>query len=162
MASWDPTELMLIFAIALIILGPRRLPEIASKIGGWVGKARRMTRVLKRQLEEELDMEQGLNVRPKIQAYVPPNDDDTFSPMHGSPSAAGKVGVDTTADAADGPQASVGTPPVSEAGLSDEPPPGPETGVAPEPDKAIGNSAVSDTAATDKTPSDDDGERRAN
>lgn len=90
MASWDPTELMLIFAIALIILGPKRLPEIANKVGGWVGKARRMTRVLKRQLEEELDIEKGLNVRPKIQAYVPPNDDDTFSPMH-PPAGAMKV-----------------------------------------------------------------------
>ncbi len=141
MASWDPTELMLIFAIALIVLGPRRLPEIASKIGGWVGKARRMTRVLKRQLEEELDMEQGLNVRPKIQAYVPPNDDDTFSPMHAAPNAAGKVGVDATGHAADGPQEAV-----SDASLSDEPAPPPEQ----EP-------SVADDAVTD-----DDGERTAN
>ncbi len=104
MASWDPTELMLIFAIALIILGPKRLPEIANKVGGWVGKARRMTRVLKRQLEEELDIEKGLNVRPKIEAYVPPNDDDTYSPMH-PPAGAMKVEaeVDSTETDAEAP-----------------------------------------------------------
>lgn len=90
MASWHSSELLLIFVIALIILGPQRLPEIANKVGHWVGKARRMTRILKRQLEEELDIEQGLNVRPKIQAYVPPNDDDTYSPMH-PPAGAMKV-----------------------------------------------------------------------
>ncbi len=98
MASWHPTELLLICAIALIILGPKRLPEIASKVGGWVGKARRMTRILKRQLEEELDIEKGLNIRPKIQAYVPPNDDDTFSPLH-SPASGIKVEAETEAPA---------------------------------------------------------------
>ena len=90
MASWHSTELLLIFVIALLILGPKRLPEIANTVGGWVGKARRMTRILKRQLEEEVDIEKGLNVRPKIQAYVPPSDDDTYSPMH-PPAGAMKV-----------------------------------------------------------------------
>ena len=132
MASWDPTELMLIFAIALIILGPKRLPEVASKIGGWVGKARRMTRVLKRQLEEELDIEKGLNVRPKIEAYVPPNDDDTYSPMH-PPAGAMKVEaeVDSSADAA----------------APDEQTDAPETPEQPE-------------AAADEAVTDDDGDRR--
>jgi Sec-independent protein translocase protein TatA len=39
------------------VRGPKRLPEIANKIGGWVGQARRMTRVMRRQLEEELEVE---------------------------------------------------------------------------------------------------------
>ncbi len=90
MSGIHATEFLLICVIALIILGPKRLPEVANKVGGWIGKARRMTRVLKRQLEEELDLEQGLNVRPKIQAYVPPNDDDTYSPAH-PPTGAMKV-----------------------------------------------------------------------
>ena len=132
MASWDPTELMLIFAIALIILGPKRLPEIANKIGGWVGKARRMTRVLKRQLEDELDMEQGLNVRPKIQAYVPPNDDDTYSPMH---PAEGAVKVDADVEAPDEQPDSPGEQPDAEP--------------------------QQEASAADEAVTDDDGDRRA-
>ena len=51
-------ELVLLMLIGLIVLGPERLPRIANQIGGWLGQARRMTRVMKRQLEEELDFNQ--------------------------------------------------------------------------------------------------------
>lgn len=112
MSGIHATEFLLICVIALIILGPKRLPEVANKVGGWVGKARRMTRVLKRQLEDELDLEQGLNVRPKIQAYVPPSDDDTFSPMHPpeggvkvEAETAGDVDADADADSVEQPEA---------------------------------------------------------
>ena len=49
-------ELVLLMIIGLVVLGPERLPRIANQIGGWLGQARRMTRVMKRQLEEELDL----------------------------------------------------------------------------------------------------------
>jgi len=54
MSGVSSAELLLLLVIGLIVLGPKRLPEIAHKIGGWVGQARRMTRVMKRQLDEEL------------------------------------------------------------------------------------------------------------
>ena len=54
MSGVSSAELLLLLVIGLIVLGPKRLPEIAHKVGGWVGQARRMTRVMKRQLEEEL------------------------------------------------------------------------------------------------------------
>lgn len=100
MVGIDFTEFLLIFVIGLIVLGPKRLPEVANKLGAWVGKARRMTRVLKRQLEEELDFEDELSARPKIAppAYVPPNDDDTYSPMH-APAPQTVAGVDVEIDA---------------------------------------------------------------
>ncbi len=72
---------MLIVLIGLIVLGPERLPRIANQIGNWLGQARRMTRVMKRQLEEELDVEKNLGFDPKNLVETP-NDDDTFSPMH--------------------------------------------------------------------------------
>ena len=53
MSGVGSTELILLLVIGLIVLGPKRLPEIANTIGGWIGQARRMTRVLRRQLEDE-------------------------------------------------------------------------------------------------------------
>lgn len=49
------SELVLLFIIGLLVLGPEKLPRVANKIGSWVGQARRMTRMLKRQIEEELE-----------------------------------------------------------------------------------------------------------
>jgi sec-independent protein translocase protein TatB len=57
MSGFSSPEFLLIVVLALVVLGPKRLPEIANKIGNWVGQARRMTRVMKRQLEEELNVD---------------------------------------------------------------------------------------------------------
>ena len=47
-------ELLIIFVIGLLVLGPERLPRVAAKVGNWVGQARRMTRNLRYQLEDEI------------------------------------------------------------------------------------------------------------
>jgi Tat protein translocase TatB subunit len=57
MSGFSSPEFLLIVVLALVVLGPKRLPEIANKIGGWVGQARSMTRVMRRQLEEELEVD---------------------------------------------------------------------------------------------------------
>ncbi len=57
-------ELIILFLIGLIVLGPERLPRVANQLGNWLGQARRMTRVMKRQLEEELDLNKPLEILP--------------------------------------------------------------------------------------------------
>ena len=57
-------ELVLLMLIGRIVLGPERLPRIANQIGNWLGQARRMTRVMKRQLEEELDINRPTTIKP--------------------------------------------------------------------------------------------------
>ncbi len=82
-------EMIFLCLIGLVVLGPKRLPEVASQLGSWVGQARRMTRVLKRQLEEELDFEKELNIHPNATYHPPPRDDDTYSPLHEQPQTRG-------------------------------------------------------------------------
>jgi sec-independent protein translocase protein TatB len=48
------SELALLFVIGLLILGPERLPRVASQIGRWVGRARRTANQLRFQLEREI------------------------------------------------------------------------------------------------------------
>jgi len=97
-------ELILLMLIGLIVLGPEKLPRIANQIGSWLGQARRMTRVMKRQLEEELNLDQMTGVKPPSSMrepsqqpaakpdYTLPRDDDDYSPAHGEEDAGTGVG----------------------------------------------------------------------
>ncbi len=89
MSGIGGSEFILLCLIGLLILGPERLPRVARQLGGWVGKARQLTRSLQRQLEEELDAEKNFGFDPKKELgkidprqIMTPRDDDTYSPMH--------------------------------------------------------------------------------
>ncbi len=102
MAELGSTELFLLLVLGLIVLGPKRLPEIAGKVGGWVGQARRMARMMKRQLEDEVRDDVNSLKAPLEEfkqataepnpadpaydldepAHHIPNDDDEYSPIH--------------------------------------------------------------------------------
>jgi TatA/E family protein of Tat protein translocase len=49
---------MLIFLVALIVFGPRKLPDIGRTIGKALGEFRRATNDLKSTLEEEVTREE--------------------------------------------------------------------------------------------------------
>lgn len=95
----DFTEVLLILVIGLIILGPERLPRVANQFGTWLGKARRMTRVMKRQLEEELDVEKNLGIHPSM--LQTPRDDDNYSPLHVEDPEVSSIASTVTQAAAD-------------------------------------------------------------
>lgn len=85
MSGIGGSEFILLCLIGLMILGPERLPRVARKLGGWVGKARQMTRTLQRQLEEETSAEKNFGFDPKEldpKNMITPRDDDTYSPLH--------------------------------------------------------------------------------
>lgn len=68
-------ELILILALALIVLGPRKLPEIARALGKGMAEFRRATDELKEEMqkvEEEID-------QPSPQAT--PKDDPFLKPV---------------------------------------------------------------------------------
>ena len=48
-------EISLILVLALIVLGPERLPQAARTVGQWVGKARRYIEGVKSEVEREFD-----------------------------------------------------------------------------------------------------------
>src|SRR5882757_742202 len=52
------SEILLTSAIALIVLGPEKLPKVARQVGNWVGRARAMARQLTEQLEREISTEE--------------------------------------------------------------------------------------------------------
>lgn len=51
-------ELALILVVALIVVGPERLPGLARTVGLWVGKARRFVASVKADIDRELQAEE--------------------------------------------------------------------------------------------------------
>lgn len=47
------SELLLIMGLALLVLGPEKLPKVVTEIGRWMGRARAMARQFREQLEVE-------------------------------------------------------------------------------------------------------------
>jgi Tat protein translocase TatB subunit len=50
-------EIIILFGLGLVILGPERLPKVAMQVGNWAGQARRMARTLTSQMRDELDID---------------------------------------------------------------------------------------------------------
>jgi sec-independent protein translocase protein TatB len=59
------SEILVIFILALIVLGPEKLPRVVREVGRWVGRARAMARQFQDQLEEEVDVDRNRASRPE-------------------------------------------------------------------------------------------------
>ncbi len=98
------SEILLTSAIALIVLGPERLPKVARQVGNWMGRARAMARQLSEQLEREVDAEELMKTRnrpslPPDPPYKAPNPPDTASMVPPGAAAAGAAAPDIAAPA---------------------------------------------------------------
>ena len=71
-------ELVILFGLGLVILGPERLPKVAMQIGNWAGQARRMARTLTNQMRAEMDFDVNKPFSPpkSHQSYNRPGMDD--------------------------------------------------------------------------------------
>src|SRR5947208_8330362 len=97
MFNVGPSELIVIFLVALIVVGPKRLPEIGRTIGKSLREFRRATDDFKQQLDFGLDrddfLDQAHEEEPNGQDPTQPSQpslpaaptDDPGTPPHPSP-----------------------------------------------------------------------------
>lgn len=91
-------ELVLITTVALLVVGPERLPGVARETGKWIGKLKRFIYHARREIERELDLDdqagldQRLSELDDLMQHAPDKDPD-FSPS--APIGSGK---DTESD----------------------------------------------------------------
>ena len=52
------SELLLVAVISLIVMGPNQIPETVRSVGLWVGRIRQAISSAKRELENEVGMEE--------------------------------------------------------------------------------------------------------
>ena len=74
-------ELLIIMLVALIIFGPRKLPELGRSLGKSLGEFRKASNELKSTLEEEIRLEEVKEQRAKMEA------EQTSAVEAGNPSA---------------------------------------------------------------------------
>jgi sec-independent protein translocase protein TatB len=56
MFDFSISELALIGTVALVVLGPERLPKVARTVGEWVGKAQRYVSQVKNDINREMEL----------------------------------------------------------------------------------------------------------
>lgn len=66
-----PTELLVILVIALIVFGPRKLPELGKSIGQAMAQFRRASDDFKRSWEQEVELEKARLNEIKSELEVP-------------------------------------------------------------------------------------------
>jgi Tat protein translocase TatB subunit len=85
-------ELVLLFVIGLLVLGPERLPKVATLLGRWVGRARRTASQLRHQLEREIALS-DLEERRKTHAAQAPKPTPPATDKPAAPSAPAPPGA---------------------------------------------------------------------
>jgi sec-independent protein translocase protein TatB len=108
-------ELLFIFTLALIVLGPDKLPALVSTLGRWTGRARALARGLRVQIEREMAADQTAwkpppksgNAKPPPAAAPQPHVPDPASepPQPDPAAAAGAAFVPADDDQAGFPEA---------------------------------------------------------
>jgi sec-independent protein translocase protein TatA len=85
-------ELIIIFVIALIIFGPRKLPELGRSLGKSIAEFKRTSNDLRNTLEEEIRLEEQQQQR-GARASTAPRDqvEPVFTPQGVPPPAAAPV-----------------------------------------------------------------------
>jgi TatA/E family protein of Tat protein translocase len=70
-------ELLIIFTVALIVFGPRKLPELGRSLGKSLQEFKRASNELKHTLDEEISLEEKQRFAPPastVAAMAPPAD----------------------------------------------------------------------------------------
>ena len=84
-------ELIIIFTIALIIFGPRKLPELGKSLGRSLAEFKRASNELKSTLDEEIRTEERRSSERQEPPHVPVAVDETIAENTGTDHSIGNV-----------------------------------------------------------------------
>lgn len=81
-------EITLVLLIALLVLGPERLPGLARTLGGWVRRARSMVNGIRQEFDREVasedwkreierQKEQFRDIQARLEGKTPERDDES-------------------------------------------------------------------------------------
>lgn len=118
------TELVLIFVIALVVLGPERLPKAARTVGLYVGRARSALNAIRTEVEREAQLaelrEASRDIEQTLNASIMPPDTPAAAQQPASDPPADRSDEAGAAPAADQPPAEARSAPVQAGPATDD------------------------------------------
>ncbi|HAB46920.1 MAG: twin-arginine translocase subunit TatB [Betaproteobacteria bacterium] len=61
------SEMLMIAVIALVVLGPERLPRVARQVGQWTGKLQRYVTEVKSDINRQMELEELRRLKTQVQ-----------------------------------------------------------------------------------------------
>jgi|DEB0MinimDraft_10_1074344.scaffolds.fasta_scaffold00197_11 Tat protein translocase TatB subunit len=77
MGNIGPGELVVIFFVGLIVLGPTKLPEVARQVAQLLGELRRMSNSFQQELQDAMSSPPAATPEPAISEIPVPSVEDT-------------------------------------------------------------------------------------
>lgn len=117
-------ELLLIFAVILIVFGPRRIPEVGRMLGKALGEFRKATDDLKSTIEREVRLEELKKIAPPtLESFTTPFESVSrtepavaTAPAEGAPVAVPESGPVAVPESAPAPATEAPADPTTPAG----------------------------------------------
>ncbi len=119
------TELMVIAIVALVVIGPERLPKVARTAGLLLGRLQRYVSDVKSDINREIQLDELKKMQQEMTSQVSSLQASVTHEMREVESSVNTVIDPLAADVAVSPAPTSETPPVVEAQLASMPAPGP-------------------------------------
>jgi sec-independent protein translocase protein TatB len=62
------SEIVVILVVALIVIGPERLPKVARSMGQWLGRVQRFVSTVKQDIDKSMELEELRELERKVKA----------------------------------------------------------------------------------------------
>ncbi len=77
-------EVALPGVIAMVVVGPDRLPKLATTVGRWTGKVRRMAQTIQRDIDRQIALEDQQKIRESVENVRKQLNQDVMAPLEDS------------------------------------------------------------------------------
>lgn len=84
-------EMMVIGAVALVVIGPERLPKVARTVGSFVGKAQRYAAQVRDDINRQIELEELRKTQQEIQAAAQQFEQSIQQEIHKVEAEAGQI-----------------------------------------------------------------------
>lgn len=86
------TELVIIAIVALIVIGPEKLPKVARTLGSLVGRMQRYVSTVKQDIERELELDEIKRLQQDVQQSARTIKDEAENSIHAGVAEVKEVG----------------------------------------------------------------------